>query len=158
MLRFIRKTTLDGLHADQAALRQARQEADQAKTEAALATDAVIRAETAAESLLRDLAQAHADCIQAERDARQARTQQQQEKTETDRQLAELRQDFARIRDAAADTETGKTVQASIAYNVLRDLYADAWREGLLPKRPFDVIAAVLGFDTPTTPQPVAAV
>jgi len=157
MLRVIRKTTLDDLHADRSALGQAREEVAQAKTEAATATDSAIRAEVVAENLLKDLAQAHADRIQAERDAQQARTEQQQAKTDTDRQLAELREDFTRLRDAAADTETGETVRAALAYRVLSDLYADAWREGLLPKRPFDVVAAVLGFDTPTTPQPAAA-
>ncbi|MFK0288344.1 hypothetical protein ACIQVL_48910 [Streptomyces sp. NPDC090499] len=148
MLRVVRKTTLDALHADRAELARASQELAQAKTEAAAATDSAIRAETTVEDLLKQLGQALADRIQAERDARQARLDRQQDKKETDRQLAELREDFTRLRDAAADTETGETTRAAIAYRVLHDLYADAWREGLLPKRPFDVVAAVLGFDT----------
>lgn len=153
MLRIIRKATLDTLHADQAALSQAREDAAQAKAEAEAATDSAIRAETVAEDLLKQTAQAHADRFQTERDRDTAREQREKDKTETDRQMNELREDLAQLRDACADLDTGQTRKAAIAYRVLHDLYADAWREGLLPKRPFDVVAAVLGFDTPE-PQP----
>ncbi len=158
MLRIVRKTTLDALHADQTALAKAIEDAKHAKTEAEQATDSAIRAETANEDLMKRLGQAYADTVKAERRAneiQQARSAEVQDKATTDRQIAELRQDLDRLRDAAADTETGETVQAAIAYRILRDLYADAWREGLLPRRPFDVIAAVLGFDT--APQPTAS-
>lgn len=157
MLRIIRRATLNTLHADQAALSQAREEAAQAKTEAEAATDSAIRAETVAEDLLKQTAQAHADRFQAERDRDTAREQREKDKTETDRQMNELREDLAQLRDACADLDTGQTRKAAIAYRVLHDLYADAWREGLLPKRPFDVVAAVLGFDTPE-PQPTTEV
>lgn len=156
MFRIIRKTTLDALHADQAALQQTRQELAQANTEAATATDSAVRAEAVAQDLLKQTAQAHADRFQAERERDQAVAQREQDKTETDQQIAELREDFTRLCDAAADTETGETRRAAIAYRVLRDLYADAWAQGLLPKRPFDVIAAVMGFDAPES-QAVAA-
>ena len=152
MLRLIRTVTLDTLRADSAELATAREQLDHAKTEAATATDAAINAETAAEKILRDLAQAHADRIQAERDARQARDELVQAKADTAQQLTELGEDFAKLRDAAADTETGETIRGALAYNVLRDLYADAWAQGLLPKRPFDVLAAVLGFDAAQHP------
>lgn len=157
MLRIVRKTTLDALRTGQTGLDQAREEAARAKSEAAAATDAATRAEEWAESLFKDLGKAHADVFQAQRDAQQARTDRDLDKTETDRQMAELREDLARLREAADDLETGETRRAAIAYQVLRDLYADAWREGLLPQRPFDVVAAVLGFDLPlqaTEPAP----
>ena len=154
MLRIIRKTALDALHADRAALENTRTELDQAKTDAGTANDSAIRAENTAEDLLKQLGQAHADRIQAERDARQARLDREQGKAETDRQLAELREDLIKIRAAANDTENGDTVRGALAYNILRDLYADAWAQGLLPKRPFDVMAVVLGFETN---QPVQA-
>lgn len=155
MFRIVRKTTLDALHADQAALEAAREELGHAKTEAATATDSAIRTETVAEDLLKQAAQAHADRFQAERERDQAIDQRKQDKAETDRQMAELREDLARLRDAARDTQTGETVRAALAYRLLRDMYADAWKEGLLPKRPFDLLAVVLDFDTPD-PQPAA--
>lgn len=156
MFRIVRKATLDALHADRAALGNARDQLKQAKTEAETATDSAIRAEAAAEDLLKQTAQAHADGIQAERERDQAVAQREQDKAETDRQMAELREDLTRLRDAAADLETGETVRAALAYRLLRDMYADAWKEGLLPQRPFDLLAVVLDFDTAdqTTPTP----
>lgn len=160
MIRFVRTATLDALHADRAALKEARAEAEQAKTEAALATDSAIRAETVAERQLRDLAQALAARFQAERDRDTARDALNQHKADTEQQMAEIREDLAKLRAAAADTETGETVRAALAYNILRDLYADAWKEGLLPNRPFDLLAVVLNFDTADqkTATPEAAV
>ena len=157
MFRIIRTTTLNALQADSAALPAVQQELTQAKAEAEHATDSAIRAENVAEQQLRVLARAHADRFQAERERDEAVAQRRQDKTETDRQLAELREDFTRLRDAAADPDTGETVRAALAYRVLRDLYADAWAQGLLPKRPFDVIAAVMGFDTPKSQAAAAA-
>ena len=157
MLRIIRKAALDSLHADRAALAQAREELAHAKTEAEQATDSAIRAEATAEQRLTDLYRAQADLDQAERHRDTARTQRDQDRAETNRQLAELREGLAKLREAAGNPETGDTVKAAIAYRVLHDLYADAWREGLLPKRPFDVVAAVLGFDTHTQPQTATA-
>ncbi|MEU3521819.1 hypothetical protein ABZ770_42440 [Streptomyces sp. NPDC006654] len=151
MIRIVRKATLDALYADRTALAETREELAIAQAATGSANDAAIRAENTAEELLKDLGQAHADRIQAERDARQARTDRAADKTETDRQLAELREDLAKLRAAAADLETGDTVRAALAHNILRDLYADAWREGLLPNRPWDLLAVVLGFDTPET-------
>lgn len=148
MFRVIRKATLDALRVDRVALERAREELAQASTQAATATDSAVRAETVAEDLLKQTAQAHADRIQAERERDQAVAHRQQDKTETDRQMAELREDLATIRAAAADTDNGETVRAALAYNLLRDLYADAWKEGLLPKRPFDLLAVVLNFET----------
>ena len=87
------------------------------------------------------------DEARAERDQAQADAQK-----EAEQQLAELREDFARIRDAAADSETGQTVRAAIAYRVLRDLYADALARGLEPHRPVDILGVVLGFDTELQP------
>ena len=70
-----------------------------------------------------------ADRFEAERERVQAVAQREQDKTETDRQMAELREDLAKLRAAAADPQTGETVRAALAYNILRDLYADAWKE-----------------------------
>lgn len=81
-------------------------------------------------------------------------------KADTEEQMAEIREDLAKIRAAAADTENGETVRAALAYHVLRDMYADAWNQGLLPKRPFDLIAVLLDFQTadqkPATPIPAS--
>lgn len=155
MFRVIRTTTLEALRADQTALGDIHSELEQAKTEAELANDAVTRAETNADDLLKQLGQALADRISAERARDAAIAQREQDKTETDRQLAQLRQDIATIRAAAADTENGETVRAALAYHVLRDMYADAWNQGLLPKRPFDLIAALLDFKTADQPAPI---
>ncbi|WP_329376076.1 hypothetical protein [Streptomyces sp. NBC_01483] len=156
MIRIIRTATLRDLQTSAAATAQARQEADRLAGEADNWHSRYDEADAAHERVMKDLGQALADRIKAERERNEARTQREQDKAETDRQMAELREDFTRLRDAAADTETGETMRAALAYRVLRDLYADAWAQGLLPKRPFDVIAAVMGFDTPQ-PQPVTA-
>lgn len=158
MLRIIRTQTLTSLYADREALHTALTEAEQAKSEAAGAHDSAIRAEAVAEDLLKQAGQAHADRFQAERDRDAARDQLAQQRAETEQQLAELRQDLAKLRAAAADPDTGETVRAALAYNLLRALYADAWKEGLLPGRPFDLLAVVLDFDTADqkTPTPTA--
>lgn len=156
MIRIIRTATLRNLQTDAAATAQARQDADRLAGEADNWHSRYDEANTAYERAFTDLGQALADQIKAERERNEAVARREQDKAETDRQMAELREDFTRLRDAAADTETGETVRAALAYRVLRDLYADAWAQGLLPKRPFDVIAAVMGFDT-LQPQPVTA-
>ena len=156
MIRFIRTTTLNALHADRDALKEARIDVERARNEASLANDSAIRAETVAQRQLKDLAQAHADCIQADRDRDTAVAALTQHKADTEQQLAELREDLAKLRAAAADPQTGETVRAALAYNLLREMYANAWKQGLLPNRPFDLLAAVLDFDTadqkPTAP------
>lgn len=63
MIRIIRTSTLDALRADSAALPAVREELDQAKAAADLATDSAIRTENAVERLLRDCSQAHADRV-----------------------------------------------------------------------------------------------
>lgn len=155
MFRVIRKTTLDALNADSAALPALQQELDHAKTEAERATDSAIRAENVAEQQLRDLAQAHADRFQAERDRDAARTERDKVEAAARRELDEIRQDVAQLRDAAANTETGQSRRAAIAYDVLRNLVQDAQARGLELGRPFDLVAIVLGFNTPD-PQPAA--
>lgn len=148
MLRIVRTDTLAALNADRDALHAAQAEAAQAKSEAEQAHDSAIRAETAFEQQLKQLATAYAGQIQAERERDTARKQLAELKADTETQLAEMREDLANLRAAAADTETGETVRAALAYRLLRDMYADAWKEGLLPKRPFDLLAVVLDFDT----------
>lgn len=154
MIRITRTATLNCLRADSAELAIIRAELDQAKTESGNATDSAIRAETLAETQLRQLAQAHADRIQADRDLASARAELAQQRADTNEQLTELREDLAKLHAAAADPETGQTVRSALAYNILRDLYADAWKEGLLPKRPFDLLAVVLDFDTADQKKP----
>lgn len=152
MFRIIRTATLRTLQADAAQLANARMDADSNATEAARWQKRHREADTAFGGALKDLAQARADQIKAERERNQAIAQREQDKTETDRQMAEIRDDLAKIRAAAADTENGETVRAALAYHVLRDMYADAWNQGLLPKRPFDLIAVLLDFQTADQP------
>jgi hypothetical protein len=158
MIRIIRTANLRDLQADAAATAEARRDSAAHAAETDNWRSRYNEANAAYERAFKDLAQALADRIQAERDRDTARTQRDQAQADTERQIAELREDFTKLRDAATATDTGETVRAAIAYDVLRDLYADAWAQGLLPKRPFDVIAAVLGFDTTTAkPQTDAA-
>ncbi|CAL9618181.1 hypothetical protein SUDANB58_05771 (plasmid) [Streptomyces sp. enrichment culture] len=90
MLRIIRTTTLDTLRADSAALPAVREERDQAKQEAALATDSAIRAETVAEQQLRELARAHVARLQAERERDTARTELEETRKELDAARAQV--------------------------------------------------------------------
>lgn len=156
MIRIIRTATLRTLQADAAKTAEARQEVVAQAADVEQWHTRYDEANAAYERAFTDLGQALADQLKAERQRDQAIAQREQDKTETDRQMAELREDLAHLRDAVNDTETGETRRAALAYRVLKDLYADAYKEGLLPKRPFDVIAAVLGFDTPEQ-QPAAA-
>lgn len=154
MIRVIRTTTLRTLQADAAQLANAQMDAASNAAEATRWQKRHREADTAFGGALKDLAQARANQIKAERERNQAIARREQDKAETDRQMAELREDLAKIRDAAADTDTGETARAALAYRLLRDMYADAYKEGLLPKRPFDVLAVVLGFDTPDQTAP----
>ncbi|MGA5606187.1 hypothetical protein ACPCUF_35115 [Streptomyces griseoincarnatus] len=169
MFRIVRTTTLDALRADSAALPAVRQERDQAKTEAARATDSAVRAESVAEKQLRELARLHAENFQAERETRvqyeglrtviqqvtaerdAARTERDQVEAAARRELEEIRQDVDRLRAAAADPETGESMRHAIAYGVLRNLIDDARARGLELGRPFDLVAVLLGFDAPPT-------
>lgn len=169
MFRIIRTTTLDALRADSAALPAVRQERDQARSEAAAATDSAIRAETVAEDQLRQLAQLHADRLEAEREARTqyeglhavirqvtaerdaARTERDQVEAAARRELEEIHRDVARLQDAAADPETGESIRHAIAYGVLKNLFQDARAHGLEVGRPLDLVAVILGFDAPAT-------
>ncbi|MFC8408608.1 hypothetical protein ACFUG9_34345 [Streptomyces griseoincarnatus] len=165
MFRIVRTTTLDALRADSAALPAVRQERDQAKTEAARATDSAVRAESVAEKQLRELARLHAENFQAERETRvqyeglrtviqqvteerdAARKERDQAEREARDELAEIRRDVDRLRAAAADPETGESMRHAIAYGVLRNLIDDARARGLELGRPFDLVAILLGFD-----------
>lgn len=152
MIRIIRTATLHSLQADAAATAEAQQDAVTHAAEAETWQSRYNEANTAYERSFKDLGRALAGRFQAERELNESRAQREQDKAATDQQLAELREDLTRLRAAAADTETGESVRAALAYNILRDLYADAWREGLLPKRPFDLLAAVLDFKTAEQP------
>lgn len=154
MIRIIRTATLRSLKADAVATAEVRQEAADNASQAETWQARYNEANTAYERSFKDLGRALAGRFQAERELNEAHAQRTQDKAATDQQLAELREDLARLRAAAADTETetGESVRAALAYNILRDLYADAWREGLLPKRPFDLLAAVLDFKTAEQP------
>jgi cell division septum initiation protein DivIVA len=133
MISIVRTTTLNALRADSTALETTRQELAAAKSEAATATDSAIRAENVAEQQLRQLAQAHADRIQAERERDQALETARQE---AQAQLEEIRAEVDQIRRDAADTETGETMRAALAYRMFQRLYADARAQGLTPKPP----------------------
>ncbi|MEJ8671890.1 hypothetical protein WKI71_36660 [Streptomyces sp. MS1.AVA.1] len=158
MIRIIRTATLRSLQADAAQTAEARQEVVAQAAEVENWHARYNEAHAAYERAFKDLGQAHADRFQAERDRDTARNELAQTKADTDQQMAELREDFAKIRAAAADTENGETVRAALAYHVLRDMYADAWNQGLLPKRPFDLIAALLDFKTAEQPAAAPAV
>lgn len=148
MLRVIRKTVLDTLHNDQAELAHVREELVSTKAELAIVTNSATRTEVVAQDLLKQTAQAHADRFQAERDRDAARRERDQVEAAARRELDEIRRDVAQLRDAAADTETGQSMRAAIAYDVLRNLVDDARARGLELGRPFDLVAIVLGFDT----------
>lgn len=145
MFRLVRTATLRALYADRTELAATKEDLAITQAAAGSANDAAERAAAVAEKQLRQLAEVHAALMEVERERDRARVD---ARKEAGQQLAELGEDLARLRDAAADTETGQTVRAAIAYRVLRDLYADGRRRGLKPGRPFDVAAAVLGFDT----------
>lgn len=157
MIRIIRTGVLRRLKADAAEADGARLEAANNAAEADLWKTRYDEANAAYERAFTDLGQSLANRIKAERQRDQAIAQREQDKAETDRQLAEIREDLATIQAAVADTENGETVRAALAYHVLRDMYADAWNQGLLPKRPFDLIAVLLEFKT-ADPQPAATV
>ncbi|GAA1592601.1 hypothetical protein [Streptomyces globosus] len=155
MYRIVRTSTYTTLLADRAALGQAR-------TDLATVTDARDQALTdlakdraTGQSLLRQLAQAHADIIAADT-GMQALVKQITAERDAAREeagaLADVRQDLARLRDHAADP-ANSGVRGAIAYGVLRDLItrarheqAQVGQDGSLP-RPFDVVALVLGLD-----------
>lgn len=151
MIAIVRTTTLNALRADSAALETTREDLTRAQTEAATATDSATRAETLAEQQLRQLAQAHADRFQAERDRDAARKERDQAletaRQEAQQQLAEIRAEVDQIRRDAADTGTGETMRAALAYRMFQRLYADARAQGLVAKPPVDLVAVILGLD-----------
>lgn len=155
MFRIIRTATFRGLQNDAAKSAEARQEAISQAADAENWRARYDEANTAYERAFKDLGQALADRIKAERQRDEAQAERQQDKDATDQQMAEIREDLAKIRAAANDTENGETVRAALAYHVLRDMYADAWNQGLLPKRPYDLIAVLLDFKTAEQPTPV---
>lgn len=63
--------------------------------------------------------------------------------------LAEMREDLDQIRTDAADPETGASFRAALAYSTLRRMYDQHRAAGLDLGRPWDLLAAVLGFDEP---------
>lgn len=154
MIRIIRTATFQALQADAAQAAGAREEAISQAADAENWRARYNEANAAYERAFKDLGQALADRIKAERQRDEAQAQRQQDKAATDQQLTELREDLAKIRAAANDTENGETVRAALAYHVLRDMYADAWNQGLLPNRPYDLIAALLDFKTAEQPAP----
>lgn len=154
MISIVRTDTLRSLRAELAAttkkLDAATEELNAAKDEAEIASNAAKRVKAVAKQQLGDLAQAHAARFQAERERDRARDD---ARREAQQQLAELGEDLARLRDAAADTETGLTVRAAIAYRVLRDLITNARANGQDLDGALSAVAMVLGFDTDPNPR-----
>jgi hypothetical protein len=152
MFRIIRTETLRTLRRATDERDAARAELAAARHDAELAKDSAIRAETTGENLLRDLAQAHADRIKAERAATAARVALDgRDRTEAET-MQQIRADLNQIRADAADPELGKTMKAAIAHGVLRRLYADAIESGIVPGRPWDILALVLDLGADDAP------
>ncbi|KOU99109.1 hypothetical protein [Streptomyces sp. XY533] len=158
--RLVRIAALAQLRADQAELESVRAQLHDVE-QAALA--AKVQAKAQAQDLLRQLGQALAGQVKtererdeqfaglqavirqvtAERDA--ARTAVRQEYGDV---VEEMRADLAQLRADAADTETGESMRAAIAYGVLGRMINEVRarsEEGEL-RPPFDVVALVLGF------------
>src|SRR5262249_44255864 len=72
---------------------------------------------------------------------------------EAQKQLAEIRAEVEQIRRDAADTDTGQTMRAALAYRMFQRMYADARAQGLTAKAPIDLVALVLGLDEDTAMQ-----
>lgn len=153
MIRIIRSAILTSLRSDAAATAAARQEVADHVAEAQTWHTRYDEIHAAYEQTFKDLGQAHADRIQAERGRNEARAQREQDKAATDQEMSALQNEYRRIRDAAAAPETGESVRAAIALNVLKDLYTNARTQGL-DTSGLDLVAFVCGFGN--TPQPQA--
>ncbi|GAB2966178.1 hypothetical protein [Streptomyces heilongjiangensis] len=150
MFRIIRTTALTSLREQASRVDGLAERVEELDVTVGLATDSAIRADLVVEELLTSLGRAYAGEARAVRAAREARAELDRVRAnveaDTRAELDSIHAEVARLQADAADTETGQTMRAGIAYGVLHRLYLDALARGVTPDPGLRLVALVLGF------------